>query len=196
MLDMIGNMLLLEQALQTLGAVLAQRGQRFELVTIGGSSLMLLGLIVRPTRDLDVVALAESGHYLKANPLPEALREASRDVGETLGIGGDWLNAGPTDLLDFGLPAGFQQRVQIRRYHALTLHLAGRFDQICFKLYATVDQSMNSKHADDLRLLQPIPDELLQAATWTRTHDPSVGFRTELLAVLRAFGVEEADGIV
>ena len=30
MLDMIGNMLLLEQALQTLGAVLAQRGQRFE----------------------------------------------------------------------------------------------------------------------------------------------------------------------
>lgn len=101
---------------------------------------MLLGLIVRPTRDLDVVALAHGGQYVKANPLPLTLREASRDVGETFGLGPEWLNAGPTDLMDFGLPAGFRQRVTIRRYGGLTLHLAGRFDQICFKLYATVDQ--------------------------------------------------------
>lgn len=193
---MIDGPSFLEQALQTLGAVLEQRGQRFEIVTIGGSSLMLLGLIVRPTRDLDVVALAEGGHYVKANPLPLALWEASREVGETFGIGAGWLNAGPTDLLDFGLPDGFQRRVQIRQYGGLTVHIAGRFDQICFKLYATVDQTLNSKHADDLRRLEPARDELLVAAIWTRSHDPSEGFRGELLAVLWAFGVEDAGAIV
>jgi hypothetical protein len=42
----------LEEALQTLGAVLQERGLSFEAIAIGGSSLMLLGLINRPTRDL------------------------------------------------------------------------------------------------------------------------------------------------
>lgn len=193
---MIVDASFLELALETLGAVLKQRGEHFELVTIGGSSLMLLGLLARPTRDLDVVALAEGGIYVKARSLPMPLLEASRDVGETLGIGSDWLNAGPTDLLDFGLPEGFQQRVQIRRYGALTVHLAGRFDQICFKLYATADQGMQSKHADDLRRLTPTSDELLRAARWTRTHDPSKGFRSELLSVLRGFGVEDVSGVI
>ena len=54
---------LLEEALQTLGAVLRQRGLSFEAVTIGGSSLMLLGLINRPTRDLDLAALVSHGEY-------------------------------------------------------------------------------------------------------------------------------------
>lgn len=193
---MIVNASFLELALQTLGAVLKQRGEHFELVTIGGSSLMLLGVLARPTRDLDVVALAEGGRYVKYESLPERLLEASRDVGETLGIGPDWLNAGPADLLDFGLPEGFQQRVQILRYGGLTLHVAGRFDQICFKLYATADQGMQSKHADDLLRLQPASDELLRAARWTRTQDPSEGFRSELLLVLRAFGVEDVGGVV
>ena len=48
------NRLRLERALETLGAVLEQRGLRFELVAIGGSSLLLLGLISRPTGDLDL----------------------------------------------------------------------------------------------------------------------------------------------
>jgi hypothetical protein len=56
---MIVDASFLELALDALGAVLARRGEHFELVTIGGSSLMLLGVLARPTRDLDVVALAE-----------------------------------------------------------------------------------------------------------------------------------------
>lgn len=53
---------------------------------------------------------------------------------------------------------------------------------------------MRSKHAADLRALQPTPEELLAAARWSRTHDPSEGYRQELLGALTALGVEDADG--
>jgi len=185
---------LLDRALETLGAVLEEREHSFELVAVGGSSLLLLGIIRRPTKDLDVVALVQDGLYVKARPLPEDLVAATRDVGLALGLDERWLNAGPTDLLDFGLPEGFEDRVNTRRYGGLTLHLAGRKDQIFFKLYATADQGLDSKHAADLGELRPTSDELLAAARWTRTHDPSEGFLSLLRPTLRAFGVEVDDG--
>ena len=39
----------------------------------------------------------------------------------------------------------------------------------------------------------PTPSELLEAARWTITHDPSAGFRRELLDALRFLGVGDAD---
>jgi len=51
----------LDEALRTLGEVLEARGLTYEIVAIGGSALMLLGLIGRPTRDLDAPALVEDG---------------------------------------------------------------------------------------------------------------------------------------
>jgi hypothetical protein len=74
----------------------------------------------------------------------------------------------------------------------LTVHFASRLDQIHFKLYALVDQGVG-KHEQDLRALHPTTDELIQAARWTRTHDPSVGFREMLDEALRYLGVEDAD---
>ena len=47
----------LEAALATLGRILSERGLSYELVAIGGSGLLMLGLTVRPTRDLDIVAI-------------------------------------------------------------------------------------------------------------------------------------------
>ena len=52
--------LTLDEALRTLGEVLEARGLTYEIVAIGGSALMLLGLIGRPTRDLDALALVGS----------------------------------------------------------------------------------------------------------------------------------------
>jgi hypothetical protein len=187
---------LLERALQALGAVLEQRRQPFEIVTIGGSSLMLLGLISRPTRDLDIVALVEDTHYVRAAPLSPALDEAIRDVADTLDLPPNWLNPGPTDLLQLGLPVGFEDRVETRYYRGLVVHLASRYDQVHFKLYAAADQGVRSKHADDLRRLEPTRDELLTAARWTRTHDPSEAFHDLLVAVLRDFGVDDTDAVL
>jgi hypothetical protein len=105
----------------------------------------------------------------------------------------DWLNAGPASMLDLGLPPGFLERTIRREYGELTVRLASRYDQICFKLYAAADDSPRGKHFADLRELAPSADELRQAAAWTRTHAPSDGFAHILRQVLAALGVEADD---
>lgn len=103
------------------------------------------------------------------------------------------MNAGPTDLLLFGLPEGFWARVTTRRYgQALTVHFCGRRDQIHFKLYAMVDHA-GGRHEADLRALQPTREELVAAAKWSVTHAPSPGFRTMLEQALGHLGVEDVD---
>lgn len=185
----------LPHALTALGELLESRGLTFEVVAVGGSALLLLGFIHRATRDLDLVAFVEAGRLIRADRLPVPLAESVADVARVLGLRGDWLNPGPASLLDLGLPDGFAQRLETRRYGGLTLHLASRLDHIALKLYAAVDQGPDSKHAADLLALAPSPDELLGAARWARSHDPSEGFRSPLLQALRHFGAEP-DGTV
>ncbi|MGI8646720.1 MAG: hypothetical protein ACR2JX_00595 [Mycobacteriales bacterium] len=145
-----------------------------------------MGIIERPTADLDVLGIASEGRYRKAAKIPEPLASAARDVGTALGLRDTWLNNGPASLFDFGLPQGFESRVQIRTYGTLEVHIAGRFDLLCFKLYAAVDHSgpRESKHLADLRKLNTTDPELIRAARWTRTHDPSEGFNKELIKIL------------
>jgi hypothetical protein len=184
----------LEELLGALGQFLEERGVAYALITVGGGSLLLQRLSVRPTRDLDVIAVRDGKAFRKAEVLPAPLLEAARDVGIAAGVGENWLNTGPADLMDFGLPAGFEERAEVRRFGSLTLHIASRLDQICFKLYAAVDQAPASKHLDDLRLLEPTREELVVAARWSMSHDPSEGYRGQLLALLRMLGVSNADG--
>jgi hypothetical protein len=178
----------LEQALELLGEVLADRGQTAEVVVIGGGSLLLLKLIERPTKDLDMVAIVRSGQYTPAEPLPDFLVAAVNDVADVTGLTEDWLNAGPSSLLELGLPVGFEQRASLRRFGGLVLHVASREDQICFKLYASVDQGPRSKHVTDLRRLVPSSEELARAAAWCKTHDPSKGFAEQLALALHELG--------
>jgi hypothetical protein len=187
------NQSLLEESLAVLGESLAERGVTFEIVAVGGGSLLLLGLISRPTADLDVVALIEAGRYVKPAILPADLADASRATARVMGIREDWINAGPAALMEFGLPAGFAKRTVERRYGGLVVHLAGRRDQVFLKLYAAVDQGPSSKHFQDLVALSASREELLDAARWAMTNDPSPEFRSELLKALAGRGVEDAD---
>ena len=150
------------------------------MVAIGGGSLLLLGQIERTTKDLDLVALVHSGQFIPAEPLPSDLLQAAEEVGRALNLVNEWFNTGPASLLETGLPAGFRERMQTRYYSGLTIHLAGRFDQICFKLYAAVDQGPHSKHFTDLKFLLPTQDELTAAKNWCITQDVSEAFATEL----------------
>jgi hypothetical protein len=182
----------LEEALALLGELLEERGQRFEVVAIGGGGLLLIGVIDRPTKDLDLVALLEGDTLISIEgSLPVALREAIADVGRVLALPADWINGQPGSLLRFGLPEGFRERLDRRVYGGLGLSLASRFDQIHFKLYAAADDKPRGKHHVDLQQLKPTPDELVAAARWARTHDTSDTFASVVADVLAAFGVVE-----
>jgi hypothetical protein len=182
-----------DRLLAALGEQLAAADAATEIVVVGGAALIAIGAIERATRDVDLLALREGERLLSANPLPAALVSARERVGRDFGLRGDWLNPGPTSLLDLGLPGGFIGRLQTRAYgDALTVHFASRFDQIHFKLYALVHQGPG-RHETDLRALSPSSEELLGAARWTRTHDPSPAFRVSLEGVLRHLGVDGGD---
>lgn len=178
------NTATLEQALETLGQLLLDRNREYEVVVIEGGSLVLLGQILRMTKDLDLVALVDSEEFISAHPLPKDLLQAVNEVGLALELGKNWLNAGPTALLEMGLPQGFQARMQTRHYGGLTIHLASRFDQICFKLYASIDQGPHCKHFADLKFLNPTEDELDKAGNWCITHDVSEEFSITLKKVI------------
>jgi len=174
------NFASLEDALMILGQLLADRNQHYEIVAIGGGSLLLLRLMERTTKDLDLVALVKDGRLVSADPLPLPLLQAAEEVGRALEFGKEWLNIGPSSLLAMGLPQGFMSRMHTRHYKGLTIHLADRFDQICFKLYASVDQGLGSKHFIDLMSLKPSPDELAQAKGCCMSHDVSETFKEEI----------------
>jgi hypothetical protein len=184
----------LQAALAALGELLAARGHRFDVVLIGGGNLILRELIQRPTtRDLDILGVLTADGVEPIRPMPEPLRDAIVDVGRTFGLASDWLNTGPEALLDLGLPSGFVGRLERRDFGGLVAWLAGRFDMVCFKLYAAADQGLRSRHFQDLRDLEPGPGDLIEAARWTMSQDPSPGFRSMLVEVLSGLGFEDAD---
>jgi hypothetical protein len=160
---------------------------------VAGSALLALGLIERSTRDVDVLALRAGDELASAKPLPAALVAARDRVARDFSLPGEWLTPGPTDLLHFGLPKGFVDRLERRDYGDwLTAYFASRFDQIHFKLYALVDQGPG-KHQTDLRALSPTEEELMAAARWSTSHDPSEGHAQLLRDVLAHLGVDDVD---
>lgn len=164
-----------------------------ELVVCGGSALNVLGLVRRATKDVDVVAFTERNsagniHLKKAEPFPQDLDTASKKVARDFNLPEKWLNPGPTSAVDFGLPDGLMNRVETKRFGKyLTVHFLSRYDQICFKLYAVVDQGIG-KHYNDLLLLEPNATELEEAARWSMTHDVSESFRQSVRELLIHMG--------
>ncbi|MBA4349109.1 MAG: hypothetical protein C0415_03855 [Thermodesulfovibrio sp.] len=167
-----------------------------ELVVCGGSALNILGYVSRTTKDVDVVAFAEKLgdgqiHLIKAEPLPPRLVEAVKKVGRDFDLPENWLNTGPTSAVDFGLPEGLVNRAETKRYgNKLIIYFLNRYDQICFKLYAAVDQGIG-KHYNDLLLLEPNATELEEAARWSMTHDISESFRQSIKDLLKHMGHED-----
>ena len=107
----------LAEALATLGALLEERGEAIGVLIVGGGSLLLLGVVERPTADVDVVGFSSAAGYARADVLPEFLTTAVRDVGDALGLGDAWFNTGPAGLLEFGLEG--QRWNDYRRFNRL-----------------------------------------------------------------------------
>lgn len=182
----------LEQALGLLGELLEFRERAAgHFVVCGGSSLLALGLVRRTTtRDVDILARMHEGQLVQAKPLPDWLLADAEEVRQQLNLPDNWFNTGPADdsFFRLGFPQGLAERVKTRDYGSrLRISFISRYDQIFFKLYAAADQDAG-RHFQDLEDLQPTPDELLAAARWTRTQDPSEGFLLVLRELFKHLG--------
>lgn len=182
----------LEKALSLLGELLTVRNhppQHF--VVCGGSSLLALGLVSRTTtQDVDILARIDAAGLVTPRPLPDWLLTAAGEVRRQLDLPDDWLNDRVADetLFRCGLPEGLQQRLTPRMYGPnLSISYISRRDQIFLKLHAAVDRD-GGRHLQDLLDLKPTAEELLDAAKWTRTQDPSEGFLYLLGEMLKHLG--------
>ena len=183
-----------DELLAELAERLTALGASYELVVVGGAALLALGIVIRTTRDIDVVAFDDGAGLTPADPLPAPLEQARDSVARDLVVEPNWLNGAASDIARFGLPEGFMSRVETRSYGpSLIVHFASRFDLIHFKLHAFIDRSdIGGRHGTDLAALDPTPDELIAAGRWTMTHDPSPGYREMLEQGLAYLGVDSA----
>lgn len=188
-----------DRVLAALGEILAaSKSPHVDLLVCGGSALNALGLVTRPTKDVDVLALVAHqppvGLVLRtAKMLPPHLIDAAKKVQKDFALDENWLNAGPTSALDLGLPNGMLERSHSFDYgRSLRVRFISRVDQIHFKIYAAADRA--GKHYHDLVGLNPTAEELELAARWSMTHDVSEPYREELKNVLRAMGHADVAG--
>jgi hypothetical protein len=152
------------------------------LVICGGSALAALGLTSRTTGDADVLGQAVQADgrlgVARMAAFPEWLKAAAAAVARDFSLDEHWLNLGPAELMDAGLPAGLESRLQKAGYgQLLTVFYISRIDQIHFKLYAAVDRGPGDYHVDDLLALRPTAEEMTLAARWVAIQDAAPAFR-------------------
>jgi len=169
-------------------------GAPISLVVCGGTALFALGLVLRTTKDIDVLGTLSKEHgqilIKRINKFPKYFTDASKAVQKDFSLPEGWINKGPTSQLDSGLPQGFEKRLVKKQYgNYLSIYYISRLDQIHFKLYASVDR--NGYHVDDLFQLKPTQQEIEDAARWVLTQDVSIGFKTILIDFLRKHGYED-----
>lgn len=186
----------IEEVLMALSEQLgAEDAGLIEIVVCGGAALNILGYVQRTTEDIDVIAFVDKDEQgmnvlIKANPMKPALLEAARRAQRDFDLKENWLNAGPSPIMNLGLPDGLMDRVEARTYgENLIVHFLSRYDQIHFKLYAAIDQG--GKHFDDLMALNPTADELEKAARWSMTHNPFDEYKRVLKRFLEYIGYED-----
>jgi hypothetical protein len=184
------NESLLDQAFSLLSEkVKGSELSPLHLLVCGGSALIVTGLRLRGTQDVDVLAYeVGSSGMVKSRPLPEALHPMIRTVADVFGLKEDWLNDGPSTFFDIGMPEGVVARTLVREYdEALKVSYIGRWDQIHLKLYACCS-STDITHFLDLDHLQPTQEEMEAAAVWVRRRCHSDLTRGQLKHMLRELG--------
>lgn len=87
-----------EAALTAVGERLAHANEPCSIVVLGGAAMNLLGIVDRPTIDVDVLARADDAGALRPpDPLPETLQRAITAVARDQGLLENWVNTAVAD---------------------------------------------------------------------------------------------------
>ena len=182
-----------ERILKSLNLQLRKLNKKVEIIVCGGTALSAIGLVKRITKDIDVLAIVKrkDGNFkvIRAD-FPPWFEKTIKKVARDFDLPQDWMNSGPTSMVDLGLPNGLIGRLIEKNYgDNLTVYYVSRFDQIHFKLYASVDRG--GYHVDDLLKLKPTDDEIEAAARWSMTHDVSEGYKMILKDLLKRLNYDD-----
>ncbi len=166
-----GSAAQVEEALSSLAEMLDAAGSEpLSLLVCGGAALMVMGQATRGTQDVDLLTYfdrlpLQEAELQRRFELPDEVRLFAGTVARDMGLDPNWLNLGPSSLVQLGLPAGLLGRAQSRQYgDSLTALYVDRLDQIHLKLYASL--ARDERHVADLLALEPDPQEMLLAGRW------------------------------
>ncbi len=159
---------------------LAERAIRFEGVVVGGAALNLLGVILRPTKDCDIL-YPELPADVKA--VARAFAAEARRAGQSLSD--DWLNNGAAALAGH-LQPGWQRRLQTCFTGiALDLRCLGREDLLFSKLFALCDRGLDLA---DCLALAPTAAELAALLPWLQQQDLNPDWPAHVRSALADLG--------
>ena len=142
---------------------LAHSGASFSGIVIGGTALALIGIVIRPTRDCDVLDPPIPAELMAHAKVFAAQRRALGDP-----LADDWFNAGPSSLTGV-LPIGWRDRLSDAfSGRALRLRTLGRSDLLATKLFALCDRGTD---LNDCLAFAPTSAELAAAQPWLEQQD-------------------------
>lgn len=137
---------------------LRTHGLRFEAVAIGGAAHVVLDIIQRSTRDVDLLE----------TEIPEAIAQAASKFANIHGLSENWFNAGPADLLR-SLPPTWKTDLQpLYTGESLILKTLSRLNLIRSKFWAMCDRM---RDVDDLVAIDPTDEEIGMAVHWVKPLD-------------------------
>lgn len=142
---------------------MTSKGLTFEAVAIGGSALAILDIVHRSTRDVDLLELE----------IPDSIQKAAKEFAANHNLSEHWLNAGPSDLLQY-LPKSWREHVQpLYSGTSLKLKTLGRIDLLRTKFWAMCDRM---RDIEDIIAMNPSVEELAIAIEWVKPLDGNPGW--------------------
>ena len=159
---------------------LAEFGVTGRIILAGSAAAILGKWVSRPTEDVDVIA---------SEPKLSQIANVIQQVAEELGLPQDWLNDAAIAWRDYLQPDFLDRAARIERFHDLEIWRVSREDFVLLKLIGLRPQDL-----DDLRELQPTPEELTYARDQLNRIselDGGAALRVELY--LKQAGIDEND---
>ena len=142
----------IKKTIESFDNYLAQKGEHFDAVIVGGAALNLLSVTSRVTQDIDV---------LDPGALPQKIKAYAEDFAKDKNLPPNWLNTGPADLVNH-LPDGWQDRKQpVFSGKAINLETLGADELLLSKCWAYLDRERDK---EDIISMKPSEKELEEVA--------------------------------